>query len=126
MRLLTNCWCCFVSTRFEPPISLAPDWKPYGLSCSNWELGFSVPLATCGFISPQAGPDKIGSWRSGKNLDTSPSLRPVKPRSLKHNRPGSKKSQQTNAEVFSKNAFLPRSIIKSATAVVAACTNFNI
>ena len=123
MRLLTNCWCCSVCTRFEPPISLAPDWKPYGLSCSKWELGFSVPLATCGFISPQAGPGAIGSWRSVKNLATSLSLRPVKLRSLKHNRPGSKKS---NAEVFSKNAFLPRSITKSATAVVAACTNFNI
>ena len=104
----------------------APDWKPYGLSCSKWGLGFSAPLATCGFISPQAGPDAIGSWRCGKNLDTSPSLRPVKPRSLKNNRPGSKKSQQTNAGVFSKNAFLPRSITKSATSVVATCTKFNI
>jgi hypothetical protein len=98
-------------------------WKPYGLNCSKWELGFSVPLATCGFISPQAGPDAIGSWRCGENLRTSPSLRPDKPRSLKNNRPGSKKSQQTNAGVFSKNAFFPRSITKSATSVVAACTN---
>ena len=73
----------------------ARDWKPYGLSSSRWGLGFSAPLATCGFISPQAGPDAIGSWRCGKNLATSPSLRPVKPRSLKtidlvlksHNRP---------------------------------------
>jgi len=106
MRSLTSYWCCSVSTRFEPPISLAPDWKPYGLSCSKWELDFSAPLATCGFISPQAGPDATGSWRSGKNLGTSPTLRLVEPRSLKTNRPGSKKSQQTNAGgVFQKRIF---------------------
>ena len=116
MRSLTNCWCCSVCTRFEPPISLALDWKPYGLSCSKWELGFSVPLATCGFISPQAGPDAICWWKCGKNLATSSSLHPVKPRSQNNNRPGSK-SQQTSAGVCSKNAFLHHSITKSATSV---------
>ena len=78
MRSLTSYWCCSVSTRFEPPTSLMRGWKPYGLSCSKWGLDLSAPLATCGFISPQAGPDAICSWRSGKNLSASPSLRPVK------------------------------------------------
>ena len=106
MRWLTNCWCCSVCTRFEPPISLALDWKPYGLSCSKWELGFSAPLATCGFISPQAGPDAICSWRYGKNLGTSPSLRPVKPRSLKINRPRQSHNRPTQG-CFQKRVFTP-------------------
>ena len=107
MRLLTNCWCCSVSTRFEPPISLAPDWKPYGLGCSKWELGFSAPLATYGFISPQAGPDAIGSWKCGKNFGTCLSLRPVKPRSQKNNRSGSKSHNGSTQGCFPKTRFYP-------------------
>ena len=125
MRLLTNCWCCSVSTPFEPPTSLMRGWKPYGLSSSRWGLGFSAPLVTCGFISPQAGPDTIGSWRCGKNLDTSPSLRPVKPRSQKtiglnlksHNRPTQGCSPKTR--------FYPARSLNPQP-LFATCTKFNI
>src|SRR3989337_2224787 len=108
MRWLTSYWCCSVATPFEPPISLMRGWKPYGLSCSKWGLGFSAPLATCGFTSPQAGLDAIGSWRSGKTLRAYPSLRPVNRHSLqRHRRSNSRQSQQTDAGVFFQNAFSP-------------------
>jgi hypothetical protein len=81
------------------------DWKPYGLSYSRSGLDLTVRLAACGFISPQAGPDAICSWRSGKNSSASPSLRPV---SLELNlQPDSQHSQPSDALVFSQNAFFP-------------------
>lgn len=108
MRSLTSYWCCSVSTRFEPPTSLMRGWKPYGLSCSKWGLDLKALLATFGFISPQAGPDVICSWRSGKNLSALPSRRPVKLASLRLTlQPDSKHSQQSDAGLFSQNAFFP-------------------
>jgi len=81
-------------------------WKPYGSSCSKLGLALSAPLATCGFISPQAGLDAIGSWRSGKPLRAYPSLRPVNLRSLQlHRRSASRQSEPTDAAVFFENAF---------------------
>src|SRR5262249_36907853 len=50
MPSLTNCLCCSVCTRFEPPTSLTLGWKPYGLSYSRSGLDLRVRLATCGFI----------------------------------------------------------------------------
>ncbi len=116
MRSLTSYWCCSVSTRFEPPTSLMRGWKPYGLSCSKWGLDLRALLATCGFISPQAGPDAICSWRSGKNLSAFPSLRPVKLASLRSTlQPDSKHSQQSDAGVFSQTALFSRSIPEPTT-----------
>src|SRR5215510_7359944 len=83
-------------------------WKPYGLSCSKWGLDLRALLATFGFISPQAGPDAICSWRSGKNLSAFPSRRPAKLASLRLTlQPDSKHSQQSDAGLFSQNAFFP-------------------
>src|SRR6185503_10494842 len=108
MRSLTSCWCCSVSTPFEPPTSLMRGWKPYALSYSKWGLGLSKALATCGFISPQAGRDAIGLSRFGKTSSNSPSLCPVNLRSLPFNS-RSRHSQQTDAGVSFQNAFSPRS-----------------
>jgi hypothetical protein len=83
-------------------------WKPYALSYSKWGLGLSKPLATCGFISPQAGRDAIGLSKFGKTSSNSPSLRPVNLRSVPFNS-RSRHSQQTDAGVSFQNAFSPRS-----------------
>jgi hypothetical protein len=81
-------------------------WKPYGSSCSKLGLALSAPLATCGFISPQAGRGAICSLRSGKTLRAYSSLPPVNLRSLQlHRRSGYRQSEQTDAGVFFENAF---------------------
>jgi hypothetical protein len=106
MRWLTSCWYCSVFTRCEPQTSRTLGWKPYGLNFSKSGLALSAPLATCGFISPQAGRGAICSLRSGKTLRAYSSLPPVNLRSWQlHRRSGYRQSQQTDAGVFFENAF---------------------
>src|SRR5215831_8550397 len=106
MRSLTSCWCSFAFIPCDKLNSLTLGWRPYDLSCSKSERALYAALATSGFISPQAGPDAICSWRSGENLSASPSLHPVS--RIKLNlQPDSQDSQRSDAQVFSQNAFFP-------------------
>src|SRR5262245_47718855 len=91
-------------------------------------LDLRALLATFGFIAPQAGPDAICSWRSGKNLSAFPSRRPVKLASLRLTlQPDSKHSQQSDAGLFSQNAFFPAQNRRNApTSVLLAWTNSKI
>ena len=123
MRWLTSWWCYFVSMGSEKLNLLTPHRKPYGLSCLKWELALGAPLVACGSISPRAGPDTICWWRSGKNLNACPTLRPVRFPSPRYLAPPVHQNRP-DLEVFLQNAFSPTAApAKSATSLLWSSTS---